>query len=85
MEKGKIKMTKYYWQGFTKKHEVWGFEFDEDKNVLTLYNREHETITEIYFDEFSADLTTFTDEEINEYLIDFFEEYTFEDEEENNA
>lgn len=75
-------MLKYYWQGFTKKHEVWGFEFDEDKNALFLYDKKHKIITYIDFDEFSADLTTFTDEEINEYLIDFFEEYTFEENEE---
>ena len=78
-------MLKYYWQGFTKKHEVWGFEFDEDKNVLVLYNKNHETITEIYFDETDVQLWTFTDEEINEYLIDFFEEYTFEENKETEA
>lgn len=74
-----METPKYFWQGHMSKHEVWGFEYDEDSKILTLYNTNFMTITEISFEHSEVDLSTFTDEEINEYLLDFFEEYTTEE------
>jgi hypothetical protein len=75
---------RYYWRGHFGTYEVMGFGYDEDRKILYLYTydkdtRQQEIITETSFVDSEVKLETFTDEEINEYLLDFFEEYVSEE------
>lgn len=77
-------IDKYYWDGAANTYEVVYFEFDEDKNELVLFTRgehvdSHKTIVSLSFEDSDVRMETFTDEEINEYLLDFFEEYRHEE------
>ena len=71
---------KYYWDGHLESYEVVYFEFNEDYNTLTLFTRGDlpdslKVIVTLDFEDTSVQMETFTDDEINEYLLDFFEEY----------
>lgn len=68
-------MNKYYWIGRFQHYEVDRFEYNEDKKLLILYTPLNEIITEIDFKDSDIDLSTYIDEEINEYLLENFEEY----------
>lgn len=70
------RVDRYLWHGWFATYEVGRFEYYEDRNVLTLYTFDNRTIVEISFADSDARLETFTDDEINEYLLDYFEEYT---------
>lgn len=67
---------RYLWHGWFATYEVGRFEYNEDRNVLTLYTFDNKSIIEISFADSDAKLETFTDDEINEYLLEYFEEYT---------
>jgi len=80
MEQIENRIDRYYWDGYLGTYEVVYFEFDEDKNELVLFTRgQHvdslEVITRLSFEGSEVQMKTFTDDEINEYLLDFFEEY----------
>ena len=70
----------YYWLGDFGNYEVKEFEYNEDTEVLTLYtyadNIRH-TIVELSYADSHVQLETFTDEEINEHLLETYEEYVY--------
>jgi hypothetical protein len=70
-------MNKYYWQGFLNKYEVHSFTYDEDDKKLYLYDNYNRIIVELSFNQSDVDLSTFTDDEINDYLLQNFEEYIY--------
>ncbi len=70
-------------------YEVVYFEYDEDKKELFLFTRgesdhSHKVIVSLSFEESDVKMETFTDDEINEYMLDFFEEYRHEEVFEND-
>ena len=70
--------SRYIWQGIHL-YEVSGFEYNEEKEALIIYgSKAVGTIVELDMID-GPDLATYTDEEINEYLLDTFEEYTAKD------
>lgn len=77
-------IDRYYWLGYLGNYEVKGFMYDEDEEVLTLYTytddeKDIKTIVDLSYDNSLVHLETFTDEEINEHLLEMFEEYVHED------
>jgi hypothetical protein len=70
-------MDKYYWEGFLSKYEVHSFSYNEYDKKLYLYDNYNRIIVELSFDDGDIDLSTFTDDEINDYLLENFEEYTW--------
>ena len=71
-------IDRYYWKGY----EVKGFEYDEGAEVLTLYTDADKTIVDLSYAGSPVQLETFTDEEINEHLLETYEEYVHVREEE---
>ena len=74
------KIDIYYWLGYLGIHEVKGFVYDEDTEVLTLYTytddeKDIRTIVDLSYADSPTQLETFTDEEINEHLLETYEEY----------
>jgi hypothetical protein len=70
-------MDKYYWDGYLRKHEVHSFSYNKHDNKLYLYDKYNRIIVELSFDDSDVDLSTFTDDEINEHLLENFEEYSW--------
>ena len=80
----KERVDRYYWLGYLGNYEVKGFMYDEDTKVLTLYTytdvkEEIRTIVDLSYADSPVQLDTFTDEEINEHLLETYEEYVHED------
>lgn len=80
----KERVDHYYWLGYLGNYEVKGFMYDEDTKVLTLYTytdvkEDIRTIVDLSYADSSVQLDTFTDEEINEHLLEAYEEYVHED------
>ena len=78
------KIDRYYWLGYLDNYEVKGFVYDEDTEVLTLYTytddeKDIRTIVGLSYAGSPVQLETFTDEEINEHLLETYEEYVHED------
>lgn len=68
----------YTWQGIHL-YDVSDFEYNEEKKLLIIYDSNTRGII-VELDMVNGpDLATYTDEEINEYLLDTFEEYTAKD------
>ncbi|MDD4068849.1 MAG: hypothetical protein PHF05_00180 [Candidatus Izemoplasmatales bacterium] len=80
----KVNSDSYYWLGYLGNYEVKGFMYDEDTEVLTLYTytdvkEDIRTIVDLSYADSPIQLDTFTDEEINEHLLETYEEYVHED------
>ena len=80
----KERVDHYYWLGYLGNYEVKGFMYDEDTKVLTLYTytdvkEDIRTIVDLSYADSPVQLDTFTDEEINEHLLETYEEYVHED------
>ena len=80
----KERVDHYYWLGYLGHYEVKGFMYNEETKVLTLYTytdvkEEIRTIVDLSYADSPIQLDTFTDEEINEHLLDTYEEYVHED------
>lgn len=77
----KRRIDRYYWNGHLGSYEVIMFEYDEDKEVLTLYTYgDLRRIVDISYADSHVRLETFTDEEINEHLLETYEEYVYKGE-----
>jgi hypothetical protein len=70
-------MDKYYWQGHFFNYEILRFEYDEELKRLRLFDVHDWIVADLSFAEARVDLSTFTDDEINDYLLENFEEYTW--------
>lgn len=70
--------SRYIWQGIHL-YDVSGFEYNEEKELLSIYDSDTGGIIVELDMVDGPDLATYTDEEINEYLLDTFEEYTAKD------
>ena len=82
----KERVDRYYWHGFLGSYEVKGFMYNEDTEILTLYTYEDDeedirTIVDLSYTDSHTQLETFTDEEINEHLLEVYEEYEHKGEE----
>ena len=70
----------YYWLGYLGNYEVKGFIYNEDTEILTLYTytddeKDIKTIVDLSYVCSPIQLETLTDEEINEHLLETYEEY----------
>lgn len=70
----------YYWLGHLGTYEVKGFTYNEGTEILTLYTytddeKDIRTIVDLSYVNSPVQLETFTDEEINEHLLEIYEEY----------
>jgi hypothetical protein len=68
-------MDRYYWQGYLNKYEVHSFSYNEHDKKLYLYDNYNRIIVDLSFDDGDINLSNFTDDEINDYLLENFEEY----------
>ena len=69
----------YYWLGYLGNYEVKGFMYDEDTKVLTLYTytdvkEDIRTIVDLSYADSTCSVA-FTDEEINEHLLETYSMY----------
>lgn len=104
-KESKRRIDRYYWNGYLGSYEVKEFEYDEEREVLTLYTHVvkdfeyidddkgvpilytyadvkevRRTIVELSYADSHVKLETFTDEEINEHLLETYEEYVYKGE-----
>jgi hypothetical protein len=70
-------MDRYYWQGYLNKYEVLRFEYHEELERLRLFDVHDWIIADISFAGENSNLANMTDDEINDYLLENFEEYTW--------
>jgi hypothetical protein len=70
-------MDRYYWQGYLNKYEVLRFEYNEELERLRLFDVYDWIIADISFAGENSNLANMTDDEINDYLLENFEEYTW--------
>jgi hypothetical protein len=70
-------MDRYYWQGYLNKYEVLRFEYNEELERLRLFDVHDWIVADISFAGENSNLANMTNDEINDYLLENFEEYTW--------
>ena len=70
-------MDRYYWQGYLNKYEILRFEYDEELERLRLFDVHDWIVADISFAGENCNLANMTNDEINDYLLENFEEYNW--------